>query len=116
MASVSRPKKKEKRHNKQNKKKTISAKHAPAPAKITPPRLTENVYLRKSLFKGLDNALKKPVVWISAPPGAGKTTLISTYLEQRKLPCIWYQIDEGDGDIESFFHYMGIAARHAVPP
>ncbi len=83
-------------------------------AKLTRPK-SANVLLRKRLFKLLDEARNKPVVWITAPPGAGKTTLVSTYLENKNLPCIWYQIDEGDGDIASFFHYMGIAAKHAAP-
>ncbi len=83
-------------------------------AKITPPRLS-GVFLRKRLFKLLDKSRNCPVIWITAPPGAGKTTLVSTYLEHKKLPCLWYQIDEGDGDIASFFHYMGIAAKLAAP-
>ena len=89
-------------------------KQAPSLAKLTKPK-SANVLLRKRLFKLLDDARNKPVVWITAPPGAGKTTLISTYLEKKKLPCIWYQVDEGDGDIASFFHYMGIAAKQAAP-
>mgnify|MGYP001567999601 FL=1 len=28
---------------------------------------------------------------------------------------LWYQIDAGDGDIASFFHYMGLAAKQAAP-
>ncbi len=89
-------------------------KQAPSLAKLTKPK-SANVLFRKRLFKLLDEARNKPVVWITAPPGAGKTTLISTYLENKKLPCLWYQIDEGEGDIASFFYYMGIAARHAAP-
>ncbi|MEK6679057.1 MAG: hypothetical protein AABY39_06545, partial [Nitrospirota bacterium] len=95
-------------------KKSVPSKLSPT-AKITPPRLTENVYLRKRLFKAIDSARKKPVVWIAAPGGAGKTTLITSYLKEKKLPCLWYQIDAGDGDIASFFHYMGIAAKQSVP-
>ncbi|MBI3354424.1 MAG: hypothetical protein HY034_06015, partial [Nitrospirae bacterium] len=83
-------------------------------AKLTKPK-SANVLIRKRLFKLLDEARNRSVIWITAPPGAGKTTLISTYLEQKKLPCLWYQIDEGDGDIASFFHYMGIAAKKANP-
>ncbi|MFZ3064518.1 MAG: BTAD domain-containing putative transcriptional regulator [Nitrospirota bacterium] len=96
-------------------KKSVPSKPSPAPAKITQPRLIENIYSRKRLFSVLDNALKKPVIWITAQGGAGKTTLITSYIKEKKLPCLWYQIDSGDGDIASFFHYMGIAARYAVP-
>ena len=83
-------------------------------AKITQPKFS-GVFLRKRLFSLLDRYRKRPAIWVCGPPGAGKTTLVSTYIEQRRLPCIWYQIDEGDKDIASFFHYMGIAARQAAP-
>lgn len=89
-------------------------KQAASLAKLTRPK-SANVLLRKRLFILLDDARNKPVIWITAPPGSGKTTLISTYLENKKLPCIWYQVDEGDGDIASFFHYMAIAAKQAAP-
>lgn len=55
------------------------------------------------------------VLWVSGPPGSGKTTFVSSYLSTRKLPCLWYQVDEGDGDIASFFYYMGLAAKKAAP-
>ena len=54
-------------------------------------------------------------MWISGPPGSGKTSLITSYLDARKLPCLWYRIDEGDADIASFFYYMGLAAKKAAP-
>ena len=116
MGSALRTDKKGKeRPKKTQNKKPASPRSSPVPAKISPPRLTENVYLRKRLFKNLDNALKKPVVWIAAPGGSGKTTLIASYFKERNLPCLWYQIDAGDGDIASFFYYMGLAVKYAAP-
>ncbi len=44
-------------------------------------------------------------------PGAGKTTLVASWLESRALPGIWYQIDSGDADAATFFYYLGLAAR-----
>jgi DNA-binding SARP family transcriptional activator len=63
----------------------------------------------------LDNARKKQIIWVSAPAGSGKTTLIASWLDAKKLPCIWYQVDEGDSDIASLFYYMGLAAKNAKP-
>ncbi len=71
---------------------------------------------RQRLFRLFDAAAKKrPVIWIAGPAGAGKTTVAASWLEARKLPCLWYQVDEGDGDIASFFYYLGLAAKKAAP-
>jgi DNA-binding SARP family transcriptional activator len=81
----------------------------PRLAKLTRPR-TEGLLRRERLFGQLDEARARPVVWIAAPPGAGKTSLLASYLDARKLPGIWYQVDAGDADPATFFYYLGIAA------
>ena len=86
----------------------------PVPAKVTAPEIT-GYFPRKRLFRLLDAARKRPVVWVSAPPGSGKTTLVSSYLDARRLPRLWYQVDERDADIATFFYYMGLAAQRAAP-
>lgn len=83
-------------------------------AKITRPN-PHNVYLREKFFSILDKCREKPVIWLSAPPGAGKTTLISSYIESRKVQCLWYQVDSGDRYPATFFHYMGSAAKKFNP-
>jgi len=86
----------------------------PSLAKLTPPRLAK-VYNRTRLFKQLDEAHDKPVIWISAPAGSGKTTLVTSYLKERKIKPLWYQVDEGDSDIASFFYYLGLLGKQAAP-
>ena len=83
-------------------------------AKIIRPKIT-GVFPRRRLFRLLDASRKYPVIWISGPAGSGKTTLISSYLDANKLPCLWYQVDEGDSDIATFFYYFGLAAKKAAP-
>ena len=52
---------------------------------------------------------------MNGPPGAGKTTLVASYLTSRNLPCLWYQVDPGDDDAATFFHYFSQAARKHLP-
>jgi len=77
-------------------------KKASAPAKITRPH-PRRVLPRTRLFRQLDQGCKRPLIWVTGPPGAGKTTLVSSYLDARKRRCLWYQIDAGDADAATFF-------------
>jgi len=83
-------------------------------SKITRPRLPK-IYARTRLFRLLDRQRRVPVTWITGPPGSGKTTLVASYLDSRRLPALWYQVDEGDADLSTFFYYMGQAAKKAAP-
>ncbi len=81
----------------------------PSLAKISRPRLF-GVVPRARLFALLDENRGRPLIWISSPPGAGKTALTASYLEDRAVPSIWYQIEAGDADPASLFHYLALAA------
>jgi LuxR family transcriptional regulator, maltose regulon positive regulatory protein len=72
----------------------MAAKRKQSLAKLTRPRLY--------------SARKAPVTWLTEPPGAGKTTLIASYLEARNVPIFWYQLDAGDTDPAAFFSYLTV--------
>ncbi|HWW32449.1 MAG TPA: BTAD domain-containing putative transcriptional regulator [Steroidobacteraceae bacterium] len=78
-------------------------------AKLTRPRLSR-VIDRERLFRQLDGARERASVWITGPPGAGKTTLAASYLKARRLAGIWYDVDSGDADPASLFQYLSLAA------
>ncbi len=89
--------------------------------KIIRPTITD-VLPRERLFRLLDDCVTRPVTWIGGPAGSGKSTLVASYLDVRKTPCLWYQVDETDGDIATLFYYLGLAAnkggdgrRNALP-
>lgn len=79
-------------------------------AKLSPPRL-HDVLARTRLLQLLDKAAQRPVVWLGAQPGAGKTTLAASWLAARKRPVLWYQVDAGDADAASFVYHLSLAAE-----
>jgi DNA-binding SARP family transcriptional activator len=79
-------------------------------AKSTRPEIS-GVVQREALFARLDDTPARTVVWISAPPGFGKTTLAASYVEARNYQWAWYQIDPDDDDGETFLHYLAHAMR-----
>jgi len=81
----------------------------PALAKLTRPK-THKAMHRERLFAELDESRQRPLIWVASPPGAGKTTLVSSYLQNRKLRSLWYQLDAGDEDLATFFYYLTLAA------
>jgi ATP/maltotriose-dependent transcriptional regulator MalT/DNA-binding SARP family transcriptional activator len=86
---------------------------SPTLAKLTRPKLYDALP-RPRLFSLLDEAATRPIVWLSAPPGSGKTTLVASYLEARDLRHVWYQFDVSDADTATFVHYMRIAAQQVA--
>jgi len=85
-------------------------------AKLSRPTLA-SVVARERLFSRLDSFRKSSVIWIAGPPGAGKTTLVADYLDTFALDYAWYQLDQGDADVATFFYYMShvLEGREASP-
>jgi LuxR family transcriptional regulator, maltose regulon positive regulatory protein len=79
-------------------------------AKLTRPRLHKAVP-RVRLFALLEEACDRyRAICVVGPPGAGKTTAVASWLDTRGRRGIWYQVDPGDADLATFFHYLGQAA------
>lgn len=83
-------------------------------AKISLPQL-QQPFARERLFERLDASPRPSALWVCAPPGAGKTTLVASYLSARGRRALWYRVDEGDADPATLFYYLGLAARQVAP-
>ncbi len=78
------------------------------------PRLGRSIQ-RDRLFSELDGAESVPGLWIAAPAGFGKSTLVATYLQARALKSAWLQLDAGDADPATFAHFLGESAAALAP-
>jgi LuxR family maltose regulon positive regulatory protein len=87
--------------------------------KLRVPPLPRGVLVRQRLLDVLDAGVGERLVLLSAPAGAGKTVLLSSWLKQRELPgtpC-WLTLDADDNDVSrlladllSALHDAGVAA------
>ncbi|MDH5786216.1 MAG: hypothetical protein OEZ16_11500, partial [Chromatiales bacterium] len=85
------------------------------PSKVSEPHVGEHVE-REALFSYLDDYVGRRVVWVAAPGGAGKTTLVGSYLASRAIETLWYEVDCRDTDPANIFHYLGLLACKAKLP
>jgi len=72
-----------------------------------------NVVLRPRLTTLMNEGLDRKLTLISAPPGFGKTTLVSEWIAGSERPAAWLSMDEGDNDTTRFLTHL-IAALQTI--
>lgn len=83
--------------------------------KLYTPTLRQNFINRRRILDRLDEALNRKLTLIAAPPGYGKTTLLSIWARERDIPAAWLSLDSEDNDLSMFFQYL-IAALQTIYP
>lgn len=92
---------------------------APIPTvatKLLIPPPSHHLVQRKQLFDVLDEGVKDRLVLLSAPAGAGKTVLLSSWIAARRLPgppC-WLSLDDDHNDASRLFDDL-LSALRGVP-
>jgi LuxR family transcriptional regulator, maltose regulon positive regulatory protein len=81
-------------------------------AKTTVPR-HDRVFLREPQFAQLDADRNTPISWVTGLPGAGKTTLVESYLRARRQKVVWLRLDAGDEESANFFYFLRAATEFA---
>ena len=87
--------------------------------KLQRPRQPRRLVARPHLWARLDRGLDKPLILVAAGAGFGKTTLVSSWLEElagrttaaAALPAAWLTLDKNDGDLVLFLRYFLAALR-----
>lgn len=74
---------------------------------------TAGVCPRPRLFARLEQGQTGQVTFLSAPAGAGKTTLVASFVEHQQRPMLWLTIDPDDTDPATFFTYFSRAVSAA---
>lgn len=93
-------------------------------AKLNRPRVTRDLIVRPRLLKLLDSGLSEPLTIVVAPAGFGKTTLVSSWIEELAagrrhgvdpVPATWLSLDESDSDPNIFLRYFINALQSIFP-
>jgi LuxR family maltose regulon positive regulatory protein len=82
--------------------------------KLHIPPAGNNIVHRSVLHEKLNTGLSRKLILISAPAGFGKTTVVSDWIDQNKIPAAWFSLDNGDNDPVDFLSYIisGIQSIH----
>lgn len=83
--------------------------------KLFVPRKSADLVERPNLIDRLNHGLRTRLTVVSAPAGFGKSTLLSTWIHQSKIPFAWVSLDERDNDPLRFWGYF-LAALQTLEP
>jgi LuxR family maltose regulon positive regulatory protein len=76
---------------------------------------SDQLIARPHLFEQLNNGLGRKLILVTAPAGSGKTSLVSAWLREIKVPVAWLSLDGTDGDPGRFVTYI-VAACQKIEP
>jgi LuxR family maltose regulon positive regulatory protein len=83
--------------------------------KLFIPEPRQNYIIRPKLIDQLDGALSSKLILVAAPPGYGKTTLLSVWIKERSIPTAWLSLDTGDNDHLLFTRYLISTLQYISP-
>ena len=83
--------------------------------KLLIPQISDETLARKRLLDALDIGSSKRLTLICAPPGFGKTTLVSNWVLTNKHPTAWISLDTRDNTLHGFLSYIWEALAVFIP-
>ncbi|HEY6543150.1 MAG TPA: hypothetical protein VIZ18_19565, partial [Ktedonobacteraceae bacterium] len=83
--------------------------------KLAIPPVRSGLVARPRLAHQLQLGIQRSLTLIAAPAGFGKTTLLSSWLENAVLPAAWVSLESGDDDLIRFWSYVFTALERIHP-
>ncbi len=83
--------------------------------KLVPPRIKATIIRRPKLIKKLNGIINYPLTLIHSGPGYGKSTMLSSFFQDERMPYCWYTVSNNDDDIIPFLQYVIHALRSRFP-
>jgi LuxR family maltose regulon positive regulatory protein len=83
--------------------------------KLQKPFLPDDFIPRERLLTYLNSQINRPLTLISAGAGFGKSTFVSSWLEEVDFKHCWFSVDEQDNDIRSFLSYFIASVQTVIP-
>ena len=96
-------------------RKAPASRFAPLEAKLEPPRRRPGLVARYSLVDRLRASAANPIVYVAAPAGYGKTTLMGHWADADERPFAWVSLDAGDNDPVALLTYVALALNRVEP-
>ena len=84
-------------------------------SKLHPPWLRPGMVARPALVERLLAAPAGSVVWVVAPPGYGKTTLLAQWAQAKGDRVGWLAVDPHDNDPAVLLTYLAVALDRIAP-
>ncbi len=79
--------------------------------KLEPPRVKGTILRRERLLNLLQDNLDKKLILLCADAGYGKTTLLAQFCEELAAPFVYYDLDDTDNNMATFFSYLVAGVR-----
>jgi LuxR family maltose regulon positive regulatory protein len=87
----------------------------PVEAKLHPPIAREGFITRDDAVGLLSGAEQLPVVLVTGPPGAGKTTVLAQWAGVEDRPVAWLTLDQADNDPVVLVTYLLLVLQRIEP-
>lgn len=83
--------------------------------KLYRPQTRPGLVPRPQLIHQLNKSLNGHLTLVTAPAGFGKTTLITTWLQQHNTPTAWLSLDQNDNDPTQLLAYIITTLTQTYP-